>query len=397
MYSPPVAEEDEDFAALLDESLTGSGKSGGGSLPVGKRTEGTVVQIGKDTIFVDVGTRSEGQVARWELEDKDGVLKVEVGDRIRCTVASGGDRPTLVTAFGKSGSADVGMLELAAESGTPVDGEVAKAVKAGLEIKIGKLRAFCPASMVDIGFTADISVFEGQTLRFKVLEVRDNGRSIIVSRKALLLAERETMGRDLLKNLAEGQIVDGTVQSIQAYGAFVDIGGIEGLVHISELGHGRVSSVGDVVSVGERVKVRVLAIEQTVAGGNPRIRLSVRQAGDQDTETSGRAEISIVDATVTKVEAYGILVSTEKGAGIVPTRELDLPPGGDARRAYPAGTSVRVVARGKDNKGQLRFSIKGVEDAEARLNYASFRAGKKQRGKSSVGSFGELLKSRLKA
>jgi small subunit ribosomal protein S1 len=390
-----VADEEEDFAAMLDASFAGQAGAKQSGLSAGARTRGTVVQIGKDTVFVDVGTRSEGQIARWELEDHEGNLRVKVGDQINATVASGGDRPTLVTAIGKSGSADAGMLEMAAETGSPVDGEVTKAVKGGLEIRIGKTRAFCPASMVDIGFTPDISIFEGQTLRFRVLEVRENGRNVIVSRKALLQEEREAQGRDLMSTLEEGQVVEGTVQSTQAYGAFVDLGGLEGLIHISELGHGRVANVTDVVSVGEKVKVRVLGIEASEGDGiRPRIRLSMRQAGEQSGATGGGGD-AVVEATVTKVEGFGVLVDTEQGAGVVPNREMDLPPGGDARRVYPVGTTVRVVAKGKDNKGRLRFSIKGVEDAEARQNYTRFRSQSREKTKGSMGSFGELLRSKL--
>src|SRR5690606_2255333 len=146
-------------------------------------------------------------------------------------------------------------LETALEAGAPVEGTVTKANKGGLEVQIGKIRAFCPASHVHIAYTPDISIYEGQTLEFKVLEIRDAGRSVVVSRKALLQEARELVGRETLANLAEGQILEGTVQTIQAYGAFIDLGGIEGLIHISELGHGRVDQVSDVVTVGEQVKV----------------------------------------------------------------------------------------------------------------------------------------------
>ena len=385
--------EDEDFGALFEQSLTS--KTGArGKLETGARVEVTVVQISKDTIFVDAGTRAEGEIDRRELEDDYGRLTVKVGDRLRVTVAQGGDRPKLATRFGGGGLAE---LEAAMEAGAPVEGTVTKAVKGGLEVQIGKQRAFCPASQVHITYTPDISIYEGQTLQFKVLEIRDGGRSIVVSRKALLQEERESAGRETLSNLSSGQIVDGTVQTIQPYGAFVDLGGIEGLIHISELGHGRVDKVSDVVSVGEQVKVKVLSIDPG-ADGTPRISLSLRQATQSPEGASDKpeSEKTVVDAEVVKVEAFGVFVETATGAGIVPTRELDLPPGSDPRRAYPVGKQVRVVAIGTDEKGRPRFSMRRVEEVEARANYNQFRATQRSGGgKDGVGSLGELLKKRL--
>ncbi len=385
--------DDEDFAALFEQSLT-KGKAGArAQLEPGQSVEVTVVQIGKDSVFVDAGTRAEGEIAVHELCDEHGRVTVKVGDRLRATVAQGGDRPKLVMRLRAGGLAD---LETALEAGAPVEGTVSKAVKGGLEVQLGKLRAFCPASHVHIAYTPDISIYEGQTLQFKVLEIRDNGRSIVVSRKALLQDERELVGRETLARLAVGQIVDGTVQTLQPYGAFVDLGGVEGLVHISELGHGRVDKVADVVAVGEQVKVKILAIDQSQADGPPRISLSLRQATQAPDAGAAQAldDKTVVDAEVVKVEAFGVFVETATGAGVVPTRELDLPPGSDPRRAYPVGKQVRVVAIGTDEKGRTRFSMRRVEDVEARANYNQFRASQRG-GKADVGSFGELLKRKL--
>lgn len=378
---------------MFEQSLA-SGKAGArAQLKTGDSVEVTVVQIGKDAVFVDAGTRAEGEIARHELEDEHGQITVAIGDRLRATVAQGGDRPQLVMRF--RGGSGLAGLETALEAGAPVEGTVTKSNKGGLEVQIGKIRAFCPASHVHIAFTPDISIYEGQTLEFKILEIRDAGRSVVVSRKALLQEAREVVGRETLANLAEGQILEGTVQTIQAYGAFIDLGGIEGLIHISELGHGRVDQVSDVVTLGEQVKVKVLKVDAS-GEGSPRISLSLRQA-TQSPEGQGPAgpEKVVVDAEVVKVEAFGVFVETATGGGIVPTRELDLPPGGDPRRAFPVGKQVRVIAIGTDEKGRHRFSMRRVEDAEARSNYNQFQDKQRKAGKASVGSFGELLKGKL--
>lgn len=381
--------DDEDFAALFEQSMS-TGGAGSKRLAPGEVVQATVVQIGRQAVFVDVGTRSEGFIDRHELEDGDGNVTVKVGDRIRATVAQGGDRPKLVTRLGAGTTSD---LELALESGTPISGTVTKAVKGGLEVSVGKTRAFCPASHVHIAYTPDISIYEGQTLSFKVIEIRDKGRSVVLSRKALLQEERAAAGAETMASLRDGAIVEGTVQSIQAYGAFVDLGGVEGLIHISELGHGRVERVEDVVSVGEQIKVKVLSID--TSGDATRISLSLRQASQDGAASQPSTDNAVVDAEVVKVEPFGVFVETATGGGIVPTRELDLPPGSDPRRAYPVGKQVRVVAIGTDEKGRTRFSMRRVEDTEARANYNQFRSKQGKRKSGSVGSFGELLKSKL--
>jgi small subunit ribosomal protein S1 len=388
--------DDEDFAALFEQSAKAQGPRGK-PVEAGQVVQATVIQIGRDTVFVDVGTRAEGEVERHELEDENGRLSVKVGDRIKLTVSQAGDRPKLVTRFGAGGGIET--LELALESGAPIEGTVSKAVKGGLEVQIGKLRAFCPASQVDLAYTPDIAIYEGQTLRFKVIEIRDNGRSIVVSRKALMQDERSVAGRERLASLEPGQVVEGTVQTIQSYGAFVDIGGIEGLIHISELGHGRVGSVAEVVSVGETVQVKILAIEPNPTPNQPpRISLSLRQATQGGAPAAADAKgPTVVDAEVVKVEPFGVFVETATGAGVVPTRELDLPPGGDPRRAFPVGKQVRVVAIGADDKGRTRYSMRRVEDAEQRANFQQFRSKQGEgKGKGDVGSLGELLKQKLR-
>lgn len=388
--------DDEDFAALYEQSAKTQGARGK-PVEAGQVVQATVIQIGRESVFVDVGTRAEGEIDRQELEDEHGRLTVKVGDRIKLTVSQAGDRPKLVTRFGGGGGIE--GLELAMESGSPVEGTVSKAVKGGLEVQIGKLRAFCPASQVDLNYTPDIAIYEGQSLRFKVIEIRDGGRSIVVSRKALMQDERSVAGRERLASLEPGQVIEGTVQTIQSYGAFVDIGGIEGLIHISELGHGRVGSVAEVVSVGETVQVKILAIEPSATPNQPpRISLSLRQATQGGAPSASEAKgPTVLDAEVVKVEPFGVFVETATGSGVVPTRELDLPPGGDPRRAFPVGKQVRVVAIGTDEKGRPRYSMRRVEDAEQRADFQQFRTKQGDgKGKADVGSFGDLLKSKLR-
>jgi small subunit ribosomal protein S1 len=386
--------ERDNFAALLDASFSDAGSSTSVRLRPGSRVQGKVIQIGKDTIFVDVGTRSEGTIDRWQLEDGEGNLTVAVGDSIRAVVQNGGDRPKLAIRVGGKIGADLDALEAAMAAKSPVEGTVTKAVKAGLEIDISGHRCFCPASQIDRVFTEDTSVYEGQSMTVLILEVKDKGRSIVVSRRALLDAERATAAAEVLATLEVGAQMEGTVTSVKKYGAFVDLGGIEGLIHISELAHSHVSSVADVVQPGETVQVKVLEIDRR--DDPPKLKLSLKaltQAPKRE-----RKEQKISDAKVTKVESFGILVELEGGGGgVVPMRELDTPPGSDPRRRYPPGKEVRVVNIGVDNQGRPRFSIRRVEEAEARANFREFSkaAAAEEKASGGLGSLGDLLKGRL--
>lgn len=387
--------QDESFSALFEAETSGQGGQRT-QLRAGQRVQGTVVAITADTVFVDVGGRIEAHLARNEVLDKDGEPTVSVGDTIKATVAKAGrGAPILRVALGR-GEADTAELELAAESGTPVEGTFSKAVKAGLEVDISGKRAFCPASQVDLQFVKDLETFVGQTHFFKVLEVRDNGRSIVVSRRALLEAERAEKAQELMGRLEVGAELEGIVQSLQPYGAFVDIGGVQGLLHVSQISSARVSSPSDVLSVGEAVKVQVKSIESQADGKPPKIGLSMRALEQGGGGAAAASETEVVTATVEKVENYGVLVSTPGGSGLIPTSELDLPPGADPRRRYKTGSEVDVVAMRGNAQGKLRFSVRAVAQVEERKAFANFRqsqgkgkGGGKKGG--SLGSLGDLL------
>lgn len=387
--------QDESFSALFESNTSGQGGQRN-ELRAGQRITGTVVAITGDTVFVDVGGRVEGHLARNEVLDKDGEPKVAVGDRVKATVVQAGrGAPVLRMALGR-GEAGTAELELAAESGTPVEGTFSKAVKAGLEVDIGGKRAFCPASQVDVQFVEDLETFVGQTNFFKVLEVRDNGRSIVVSRRALLELERAEKAKELLGRLEAGAELDGIVQSLQAYGAFVDIGGIQGLLHVSEISSARVASPSDVLSVGEQVRVLVKSLESQADGKPPKISLSMRALEQEGDVAPTPKQNEVVTATVDKIESYGVLVTTEGGAGVIPTAELDLPLNSDPRRRYKIGSEVEVVQMRGGAKGKLRFSVRAVSATEERNAFASFRqsqgkgsGGKQKPGK--LGSLGDLL------
>ncbi len=270
----------DDFASLMRSSDLW--RTSARVVKNGDAVEGAVIQIGEEFVFVDLGGRADGRIDRGELLDSSARLRVKVGDLVRATVIDAGDPlgPLLATSFGK-GSIDASGIERARELQLPVEGAVLRLVKGGAEVDVAGVRAFCPASQLDVGRAEPTEAWVGRTERFAVLEVRDGGRSVVVSRRVLLEAEREVRQREAAERLLAGTDVQGTVTSIQKYGAFVDVGGVEGLVHISELSSRRINKPEDVVKVGDAVKVRVLGTELT--DGALRVRLSMK-ALDQSPE-----------------------------------------------------------------------------------------------------------------
>ncbi len=379
----------DDFASFM-EHMEQTPSAPLRQLKKGERVKGRVVHIGADSVFVDLGSRADGRVPRLELQRPDGTLPVKVGDMLEATVADplSNEGPLLVVTLGQGGGLDLSELKMALETGTPVEGRFSKAVKGGLEVTIGGTRAFCPASLASNTFVSELESLVGQTLRVAVLEIKEDGRSVIVSRRAVIEQERAEMGAARMTELKEGAIISGQVTSLQKFGAFVDLGGVEGLVHISEITHGHVDRVEDVLSQGEQVQVKVLKIElpeDTGGKQGARIALSMK-ALTQSSQPSAPGKDEVLEAKVVKHLQHGIVVSTKKGEGIVPTRELDVQEGRDLRRAYPLEETLEVVLLDA-SRGKLRFSATKVSDVQARNDFRDYR---KQQSASGGGGGGAL-------
>lgn len=380
-----------DFASLLEGASRGSQRTDN-RLEAGQIVEAVVLEISHEWVFVDIGTPQDGRIERNEFRTED----PKKGDRLRLTVLDPtmeGARLTLALGHG-GGSIDVSALELAQQGGTPVHGEVLRAVKGGLEIKLGDITAFCPASQVELGYANDLEAYVGQAHDFKVLEIREGGRSVVLSRRALLQDDARKRESEVVATLKPGSDITGTVSSIQRHGALVDLGGATGFVHISELASHRVERVEDVLREGEQVVVRVLSIEPGDKG--LRIRLSLKQLTVQAAQTAEPPKREeILDATVSKALNHGVIVDTQKGSGLVPLKELGLPPGADHRRVYPPGKQLKVVLVSRDGReGKLRFSAVGVAGVEERRNYKEFAQGQPHSAKG-LGSLGDLFRQKL--
>ncbi len=322
---------DDDFAALLAEYEQVSPTAKRREPRTGDQVHGRVISIGRDAVFVDFGGKSDGMIELLELRDADGKVQVAVGDEIDATVADGAGNSKSgcvilrVRMSGKAGDAELGS---AFEHGFPVEGTVSGVVKGGLEVQVAGVRGFCPQSQIELRPVDDLSVYVGQKLPFRITRYEPGPRpNVVVSRRALLEVEQAKVAAETRGKLVPGVVLKGRVTSLKDYGAFVDIGGIEGMLHVSELGFSRVAHPSEALRVGEEIEVVVLKI--TDHDGDPRrpqkISLSRKALGkDPWADVAARfTEGQKASGTVVRLEAFGAFVELAPGVeGLVHISEL---------------------------------------------------------------------------
>ncbi len=250
-------ESNEDFAAMLEESMSGSKR-----LELGQKTDAKILQIGQDWMFLDIGQKGEGVLDVKELQNDEGEMTVAVGDTISAYfISRAGGEMRFTTRIG-GGSSGTAQLEEAWRSGIPVDGRVEKEIKGGYEVKLpGNVRAFCPYSQIALRRIENLAEVVEQTFSFKISKFEEQGRNVVVSRRDILEEERRELREKLKETLEEGMIVSGEVTSLQKFGAFIDIGGIEGLLPISEIAYGRVEDINEVLRVGQELQLAVKRVD----------------------------------------------------------------------------------------------------------------------------------------
>jgi small subunit ribosomal protein S1 len=387
-------EGEEDFASMLaasDSSLT--------RFTPGQKIEATVIKIAAEWIFIATGTKGEGVLDRKEFLAEDGTVSVKEGDRISAWfIASRHGEMRFTTRLdGSAGGSS--QLEDAFNAGIPVQGFAEKEVKGGYEVKLGGSRAFCPFSQAGLKRDEGPELFIGKHHQFRIIEYRENGRSIVVSRRALLEEERQAKREAAWENVREGEIVEGKVSSLREFGAFVDIGGVEGLIPMSELGWKRVKDASEVLSVGQLVKVLVKRVDREAG----KISLSLRDtlADPWDTLAGNFPEGAYVNGTVSRLADFGAFVTLADGIdGLIPISRI----GSGKRIKHPRevlkeGERLEVKVESVD-KAARRISLsmgaasRAVEEEEGEL--ASFRQQAAEDSNKSLGSFGELMKAKLK-
>lgn len=338
-------DETEDFAAMLAEFEKQAPARRRRDPQVGERVKGRVVSIGQDAAFLDLGAKSEGMIELDELLDENGRLTVRVGDELEGRVVDTGAQTGCILlrrAIGRGADAR-GELAQAHQLGIPVEGLVIGVNKGGVDVQIAGVRAFCPISQLDQKHVEDPNRFVGQRLAFRVTryEPASRGRdpNIVLSRRAILEEEARRQAEATRARLAVGAVLSGTVTTVRDFGAFVDLGGIEGMLHVSELGFGRVASARDILHVGQQVEVQVIGIEKTSDPRRPeKVSLSLKALAKDPWEgIEGRyAEGMRLSGTVVRVESYGAFVEIEPGVeGLVHVSEL-----GAARRIRHAREQV---------------------------------------------------------
>ena len=357
-----VADESNlDFASLL-----GEGGGFGEDVEQGDLVSGKIVAISGEYAFIDLGGKTEGIMELQDLRDGDGNVTKSVGDLLKnvFVVSTRGGEVRLSLKLGAS-IRDVDGILSAKETGLPVQGRVTGTNKGGYEVRIGNKRAFCPISQMETGFTEDPEIHVNQVYDFKVIEADEKGKRIVVSRAALQREKAIELKEELLAGIDSGLILDGTVRSVQDYGAFVDIGGVEGLVHVSELSWKRVEHPSEVLNVGDQVQVKVLSVKKTDKG--ERISLSVREVEPHPWIQVGThfVEGESYDGTVTRLAEFGAFVEIGPGVeGLIHVSEMSWERRiNHANEVLEQGQKVRVYLKSIDHeRKRIALSLKALED-----------------------------------
>ena len=336
------------------------------SFDEGDVVNGKVVRIDKDEVLVDIGYKSEGVIPSNELSIRksvDPAEEVELGEEIDALVLTREDQEGRLILSKKRARFEKAWrrIEAAAESGEPVEGTVIEVVKGGLILDLG-VRGFLPASLVDIRRVHNLDEFIGQTLECKVIELNRSRNNVVLSRRAVLEEERKEVREQILGRLEPGQVVEGKISNIVDFGAFVDLDGIDGLIHISELSWSHVNHPSEVVAIGDTVRIKVLDIDRD----RQRISLGLKQTQEDPWQrvVSTHRPGDVLEGPVTKVVAFGAFVEILPGVeGLVHISELADHHVENPSEVVEPGTKLNVkILEIDEERRRLSLSIKQVED-----------------------------------
>ncbi|HEY3277199.1 MAG TPA: S1 RNA-binding domain-containing protein [Syntrophorhabdaceae bacterium] len=299
--------KEEQFAELFEKSGNMSKR-----LEPGQKIKSFVVSISGDFVYIDLGGKSEGVVDLSEFMDENNNYTVKVGDELEVhfvTVQNGVKK--LTTLVRGVSTVDLSGIREAFEAGLPVNGKVAGELKGGFEVRVGKVRCFCPFSQMDLRASRDAGVYVGEIFPFRILEFEEGGRNIIVSRRALLEEERQVQVEALKKNLQVGMEVPAKVRSIQNFGVFVDLGGIDGLIPMSELAWDRSEKAENILNLGQEVTAKVIALDWE----KDRLTLSLKaMQADPWTDVAEKYSSDMaVKGKIVRLAPFGAFVSLEPG------------------------------------------------------------------------------------
>ena len=372
----------------------------------GQKVKATIIDISGDSVFLDVGGKSEGVLNTAELKNEEGEVTARPGDRIEVYFLRSSSAEMLFTAK-LGGGSGAEQFEEAYHSGIPVEGLVKAEIKGGFEITLGgNIRAFCPYSQMGLRRVEDAAAeYLDTKMAFKITRFDSGGRNIVVSARAIQEEEREARREELKQSLAEGDMVEGTISSLREFGAFVDLGGVDGLIPISEAGWSRVDNLSDIFTVGQKVQAIIIRLDWD----NNRISLSFKETlADPWEEVASRFPTgSSHRGTISRLAQFGAFVTLAEGIdGLIHISKL----GGGRRINHPrevveSGQEIEVMVESVDT-AEKRISLAPVDyespeskEAAEKADYTSYvHTAKRQdkRGDSELGSFGALLKEKMK-
>ena len=308
----------ESFADLLEESLATQ------QIKQGAILTGTVVEANSDVVIVNAGLKSEAVIPASQFLDENGHLEVEVGDEVEVALdaVEDGFGETRLSREKAKRARTWRRLEEAFEEGKVISGVISGRVRGGFTVDIDFVRAFLPGSLVDVRPVRDPAAFEGNSFEFKVIKLDQKRNNVVVSRRAVVEEEYSAEREELLQNLQEGAVIKGIVKNLTDYGAFVDLGGIDGLLHITDMAWKRVKHPSEVVNVGDELEVKVLKYDRE----RSRVSLGLKQLGaDPWTDLARRyPPNSRIFGKVTNIADYGCFVEIEEGVeGLVHVSEMD--------------------------------------------------------------------------
>ncbi len=308
----------ESFAQLFEESLSST------QLRSGAIIIGTVMEITSEAVIVNAGLKSEGVIPRSQFLNQNGEIEVSVGDQVEVALDAVEDGYGATRLSREKAKRDQAwkVLEKAHEADETVIGRINGKVKGGFTVELNDIRAFLPGSLVDVRPVRDTSYLEGKDLEFKVIKLDRRRNNVVVSRRAVVEQEYSEEREKLLENLQEGQEITGVVKNLTDYGAFVDLGGIDGLLHITDMAWKRVKHPSEVVEIGDEIQVKVLKFDRE----RNRVSLGLKQMGDDPWVALARRypEGTRLFGKVTNIADYGCFVEIEEGVeGLVHVSEMD--------------------------------------------------------------------------
>jgi small subunit ribosomal protein S1 len=311
--SVQAKEDSMDFKELFEQSLN--------QLQYGDIARGKVIQIKDDRVMVDVGWKTEGYIPAANLKDARGNMNISVGDEIDVFIDKRDSEGTLVLSRDKASKLKIwDEIKNAYENNILVEGVVVEKVKGGLSVDIG-IPAFLPGSQVDIRPVKDLDKYVGQTLDFNVLKYDRKRNNVVLSRQSIVASEREAEKKDILKSIQEGNIVEGVIKNITDYGIFIDLGGIDGLLHVTDISWGRITKPAENFRKGENITTKVLSFDTE----KERVSLGLKQLMDNPWEKiMEKYQVgSIVEGKVVNLTDYGVFVELEPGVeGLVHISEM---------------------------------------------------------------------------